>query len=101
MAGILAVVANIKNDDLKAVQKQPPERVVRIDGKSVSMTEQQSLFTFTVTTHTNDGTVIHADVHRLRRRRNFECHRLQFQVMSSTILPLACRPSKRVSAVPI
>ena len=101
MAGVLTVVANIKNDNLKAVQEQSPERIVRIDGESISMAEQQSLFTFAMTAETDDGTVIHADIHRLYRCRDFESHRLLFQVMSSTILPLACRASKRPSAVPI
>jgi hypothetical protein len=95
MAGVLTVVANIKNYDLKAVQKQSPEWIVRIDGKSVSMAQQQPSFTLAVTAKTDDGTVIHADIQGLRRGRNIEVHCLLFQVMSSTNLPLACRASKR------
>ena len=97
VAGILTVVANIKNDHLKAVQKQLPEWIVRIDSESVSMAEKQPLFPFAVTAETDDGTVIHADIHRLCRCQNVEGHRLLSQVMLATILPLVYRASKRTS----
>ena len=65
--GILTVVANIKNDYLKAVQKQLPKWRVRVDSESVSVAEKQPVFPFAVTAETDDGTVIHVDIYRLCR----------------------------------
>ena len=95
--GILTVVANIKNDYLKAVQKQLPKWIVRVDSESVSVAEKQPVFPFAVTAETDDGTVIHVDIYRLSRCQNVEGHRLIFQVMLTTILSLAYRASKRTS----
>ena len=95
--GILTVVANIKNDYLKAVQKQLPKWTVRVDSESVSVAEKQPVFPFAVTAETDDGTVIHVDIYRLCRCQNFEGHRLIFQAMLTTMLPLAYRASKRTS----
>jgi len=66
-----------------------PKWIVRVDSESVSVAEKQPVFPFAVTAETDDCTVIHVDIYRLCRCQNVEGHRLIFQAMLTTILPLA------------
>jgi len=73
--GILAMVADVEEDDLEALGERPPERVVAVDGESVAIGDHEPHGVGArVATDTDDGAVAHGEVGALRRARNGRGH---------------------------